>query len=116
MRAGRLPDGPAAPLIKPLEKALEEAREAAEEDGREVPPEVEVLQPTSRQLGEACTAFYDAVIEQDLVHLDQAPMTSALAGAVKRPLGDGLWAWSRRGSGCRSPRCWPPRWPRGATG
>ncbi|MFM9594484.1 terminase [Streptomyces scabiei] len=93
------PDGPAATLIAPLKKALEEAREEAETEGREVPPEVDFLEPTSRQLGEACTGFYDAVIEQHLVHLDQAPMTSALAGAVQRPLGDGLWAWSRRGSG-----------------
>src|SRR5690606_24824701 len=56
---------------------------------------ITVVQPKTREIGQACGQFYDAVAEQTLSHLDQAPLASALAGAQKRPLGD-AWAWSRR--------------------
>jgi hypothetical protein len=59
---------------------------------------VEVVQPKVREIAAACGQFYDAVTEQTLSHLDQAPLASALAGAQKRPLGDS-WAWARRGVG-----------------
>jgi hypothetical protein len=57
---------------------------------------VEVVSPKAREVAAACGQFYDAVIEQTLSHLDQAPLATALAGAQKRPLGD-AWAWARRG-------------------
>lgn len=57
---------------------------------------VEVVTPKAREVAAACGQYYDAVIEQTLSHLDQAPMATALAGAQKRPLGD-AWAWARRG-------------------
>jgi hypothetical protein len=56
---------------------------------------VEVVQPKAREVAASCGQFYDAVAEQTLSHLDQAPLASALAGAQKRPLGD-AWAWARR--------------------
>jgi hypothetical protein len=71
--------GPAGSLITDLEDALG----------------VEVVQPKGRDVAAACGQFYDAVTEQTLSHLDQAPLAAALAGAQKRTLGD-AWAWARR--------------------
>ncbi|MFH9012531.1 terminase [Streptomyces sp. NPDC017943] len=71
--------GPAGSLIADLEEALG----------------VEVVQPKGRDVAAACGQFYDAVTEQTLSHLDQAPLAAALAGAQKRTLGD-AWAWARR--------------------
>lgn len=56
---------------------------------------VEVVQPKVREVAAACGQFYDAVAEQSMSHLDQAPLATALAGAQKRALGD-AWAWARR--------------------
>lgn len=72
--------GPAGSLVEELEDGLG----------------VEVVQPKARQVAAACGQFYDAVVEQGLSHLDQAPLAAALAGAQRRPLGD-AWAWARRG-------------------
>lgn len=77
------PGGPAGSLIADLEDA---------DDGLGV----EVVKPKARDVAGACGQFYDAVTEQTLTHLDQAPLASALAGAQMRPLGD-AWAWARRG-------------------
>ncbi|MFK0151191.1 terminase [Streptomyces sp. NPDC090493] len=74
--------GPAGSLIADLED---------EEKGLGVT----VVQPKAREIAQACGQFYDAVTEQSLSHLDQAPLASALAGAQQRPLGD-AWAWARR--------------------
>ncbi len=74
--------GPAGSLIVDLAEKLD----------------VEIVQPTARQMASACGQFFDAVTEQSLSHLDQAPLASALAGAQKRTLGDS-WAWARRGVG-----------------
>ncbi|MFJ9020795.1 terminase [Streptomyces sp. NPDC102259] len=71
--------GPAGSLIADLEERLG----------------VTVVQPKGRDVAAACGQFYDAVAEQTLSHLDQAPLAAALAGAQKRPLGD-AWAWARR--------------------
>ncbi|MFF8953878.1 terminase [Streptomyces sp. NPDC014940] len=74
--------GPAGSLIADLED---------EEKGLGIT----VIQPKAREVAIACGQFYDAVSEQTLSHLDQAPLSAALAGAQKRPLGD-AWAWARR--------------------
>jgi hypothetical protein len=71
--------GPAGSLIADLEERLG----------------VEVVQTKGRDVAAACGQFYDAVAEQTLSHLDQAPLAAALAGAQKRTLGD-AWAWARR--------------------
>ncbi|MEU7376548.1 terminase [Streptomyces albidoflavus] len=75
--------GPAGSLIADLED---------EETGLGVT----VVQPKARDVAAACGQFYDAVADQTLSHLDNAPLATALAGAQKRPLGD-AWAWARRG-------------------
>ncbi|MBC3989342.1 terminase [Streptomyces sp. AC563] len=77
------PGGPAGSLIPDLED---------EEKGLGVT----IVQTKARDVASACGQFYDAVTEQALSHLDEAPLASALAGAQKRPLGD-AWAWARRG-------------------
>lgn len=74
--------GPAGSLIPDLERALG----------------VEVVSPKVREVAQACGSFYDAVSSADIVHLDQAPLATALAGARKRDLGE-AWAWARRGVG-----------------
>lgn len=56
----------------------------------------EVVKPKAREVAAAVGQLYDAVTEGRLVHLDQAPLAVALAGARKRDLGD-AWAWARRG-------------------
>lgn len=71
--------GPAGSLIPDLQERLG----------------IEVVQPKVREVAQSCGQFYDAVAEQTLSHLDQAPLTAALAGAQQRPLGD-AWAWARR--------------------
>ncbi|MFD4740951.1 terminase [Streptomyces virginiae] len=71
--------GPAGALIADLERAG-----------------LTVRVPKVREVAQACGQFYDAVTEQTLVHLDQAPLAAALAGARKRELGE-AWAWARRG-------------------
>ncbi|MGW9371185.1 terminase [Streptomyces xanthophaeus] len=71
--------GPAGALIPDLERAG-----------------LTVTVPKVRDIAQACGQFYDAVTEQTLVHLDQAPLAAALAGARKRDLGE-AWAWARRG-------------------
>lgn len=73
---------PAGSLIADLEAALG----------------VEVVKPKVREIAQATGQFYDAVAAGELVHLDQAPLATALAGARKRDLGE-AWAWARRGEG-----------------
>lgn len=55
-----------------------------------------ILIPKTRQVAASAGQFFDGVAEQTIVHLDQAPLATALAGADKRPIGDG-WGWARRG-------------------
>ncbi|WP_406420032.1 terminase [Streptomyces sp. NBC_00842] len=79
------PGGPAGSLIPAVRKELE----------RLGLPDL-LIEPKTREVAGATGQFFDAVTEQAVVHLDQAPMATALAGADKRPVGDG-WAWARRG-------------------
>lgn len=60
---------------------------------------IEPVLVSGREMGQACGAFYEDVVENAaLRHLDQPSLTAALTGARKRPLGD-AWAWHRRNSG-----------------
>jgi phage terminase large subunit-like protein len=59
---------------------------------------VEIVSPKTREIAQATGQFYDAVTDQSLSHLDDAPLATALAGAQKRPLGE-AWAWARRPGG-----------------
>jgi phage terminase large subunit-like protein len=57
---------------------------------------VEVTRPNVRQLTEGCGRFFDAVMDsQSLRHNGDPALDAAVAGAIKRDLGDG-WAWSRK--------------------
>jgi hypothetical protein len=40
-------------------------------------------------------AIFDAAMAGRLRHIDQTPLTAAVSGARKRPLGD-QWAWNRK--------------------
>lgn len=71
--------GPAGSLIPDLEEAG-----------------LTVVSPKTREIAQACGQFIDAVTDQSIVHLDQAPLAAALAGAELRNLGDAS-AWARRG-------------------
>lgn len=60
---------------------------------------VEPLLMSARDVGQACGAFYDAVRDDKLRHLDDPQLNTALSSARKRPLGDsGAWAWHRKDS------------------
>jgi hypothetical protein len=52
---------------------------------------------SAQDMARACGAFFDMVEARDVRHLRQSDLTSALKGAVQRPLGD-AWAWSRKNS------------------
>ena len=95
------PGGAAGSLVADLVAAL--TPDAADDDGDAYPggdrgPVVPVLQTKAREVAAATGQLYDAVASAELVHLGQAPLSTALAGARKRELGD-AWAWARRGVG-----------------
>jgi hypothetical protein len=77
------PGGPAGSLLADLERELKDTG-------------VEVTKATVRDAAHAAQAFYDAVKERTLTHLDDAPLAAALAGAQKREIGD-MWLWARKG-------------------
>jgi hypothetical protein len=52
---------------------------------------------TAQQYAQACGAIFDAALAGRLHHIDQTPLTAAIQGARKRPLGD-AWAWNRKDS------------------
>jgi hypothetical protein len=86
--------GGAGSLIPELKEAGFEPVTAASD-----PPEggKALLIPTMREVAQACGAFYDAATDaKTLRHLGQPELAVALAGALKRPLGD-AWAWDRKG-------------------
>jgi hypothetical protein len=56
---------------------------------------VRVTEISTRQLVTGCGRFYDMVGNRQLRHIDQTPLTAAVAGAKRRSLGD-AWAWHRR--------------------
>ena len=58
---------------------------------------VEVTTVGTREHGQACGAFFDAVVNDQLRHLGTGELRTAVGSAVKRPLGD-AWAWNRKGS------------------
>jgi hypothetical protein len=60
---------------------------------------IEPLLTSTRDVGQACGAFHDAVRDDKLRHLDDPRLNLALNSARKRPLGDsGAWAWHRKDS------------------
>jgi hypothetical protein len=59
---------------------------------------VRVTTVTAREYAQACGAFFDAVENRELRHLNTPELLAAVRGAVKRPLGE-AWAWDRKHSG-----------------
>lgn len=57
---------------------------------------VEVTRPNMREITQGCGRFYDAVMDSgSLRHNGHPDLDAAVAGAIKRDLGDG-WAWARK--------------------
>lgn len=56
---------------------------------------VDVALTGARDMAQACGRFLDLVLDGRLVHIGQEPLSAAVAGARRRPLGD-AWAWARR--------------------
>ncbi|MFF5001710.1 terminase [Streptomyces phaeochromogenes] len=86
--------GPAGSLASELRKRLAGGHPVGSGLGRDHL----VVAPKVRQLTQACGQFYDRTQDGTLRHLNNAPLTSAVAGAKKRDLGD-AWAWTRRSEG-----------------
>jgi len=63
--------------------------------------EIELL--TAQDMGRACAHLEKLVAGRGLTHDGNAAYETALEGAVKRPVGDDLWTWSRRRSADISP-------------
>jgi hypothetical protein len=59
--------------------------------------EHEVTVLSSREHGQACGMFYDAVQQDTLRHIGQPNLADAVRGAIKRNLMD-AWAWDRKSS------------------
>lgn len=64
---------------------------------------ITVEQVTGQDLGRACAHLQQLVNTRGMTHSGDPLFTSALAGAVKRDIGDDLWSWSRRKSTDISP-------------
>ncbi|GAA5076636.1 hypothetical protein HNP84_007335 [Thermocatellispora tengchongensis] len=71
--------GPAGSLIAPLQQAG-----------------LEVTVMGARDMAQACGGLYDLIEQGQFRTIGQAPLTTAVAGAVKRVIGDGGWGWARR--------------------
>ena len=56
---------------------------------------IEVREVSARQVVQATGQFYDLVQSGGLRHIGQAPLSAALDGATRRPLGES-WTWNRR--------------------
>jgi phage terminase large subunit-like protein len=56
---------------------------------------VDVQTVNASEYAAACGLYYDEALAGRLHHIDQTPLTAAVQGARKRPLGD-RWAWNKR--------------------
>jgi hypothetical protein len=57
---------------------------------------LEITCPTMRDVGQAFGQFYTWCGEHKIVHLGQPDISAAVAGAVRREIGDGQYAWARK--------------------
>lgn len=72
------PAGPVGGLLQPLKAAG-----------------IDPAPMSMRDMGQACGALQAAVRARSVRHIGQEQLTSALVGAISRPIGDGMWAWGR---------------------
>ena len=56
---------------------------------------IEPIEVSSREMGQACGAFHNDVVSDQLRHVGQDALTDALRWATTRKLGD-AWAWDRQ--------------------
>ena len=77
-------NGPAASLVPELETALAEIGAT-------------VVKVGGPEMSQACGAFYDDVISDELRHLGDPRLQQALSGAVRSDRGD-TWHWTRKDS------------------
>ncbi|OKJ24343.1 terminase [Streptomyces sp. CB02130] len=89
------PGSPAGSLIGELTDALKVDPDDTSEEPKLLAP---IVQTKTRDVVQAVGQFYDAVAAGRIVHRDDPPLATALAGARKRDLGE-AWAWARRGVG-----------------
>jgi hypothetical protein len=92
------PGSPAGSLIREVKEELRVDPDEEVADDEEPQLLAPIVQTKTRDVVQATGQFYDAVAAARIVHLDQAPLSTALAGAKKRDLGE-AWAWARRGVG-----------------
>jgi hypothetical protein len=92
------PGSPAGSLIREVTEKLKADPDEEVGEGEEPRLLAPIVQTKTRDVVQATGQFYDAVAAARIVHLDQAPLSTALAGARKRDLGE-AWAWARRGVG-----------------
>ena len=57
---------------------------------------VPTRQLTVPEYATACQSTLDAIEHARVAHRNEKPLSTAVAGAVKRPIGDGGWGWGRR--------------------
>lgn len=88
--------GPAAAFIPDLERAgIHVRREGDPLTG--APTGVLLEAMSTREMAQACGIFYDLVMDGRARRLDQEPVNTAIAGAIRYIRGD-AWTWSRRDS------------------
>lgn len=61
--------------------------------------DVNVVQASFREVAQASEGFYDGIVEGSTRHTGDPVLGGAVAGAARRPYGDG-WVWGRRVSSC----------------
>lgn len=92
------PGSPAGSLIAEVTEALKVDPDEVVSEDEEPQLVVPVVQMKTRDVVQSVGQFFDAVAAARISHLDQAPLSTALAGARKRDLGE-AWAWARKGVG-----------------
>jgi len=92
------PGSPAGSLIKEVTDALKVDPDEEVDEDEEPRLLAPIVQTKTRDIVQATGQFYDAVAAGRISHLDNAPLSTALAGARKRELGES-WAWARRSPG-----------------
>jgi len=80
------PVSPAAALLVDIEK------EFPQKDKKHS----KLITPNMRDVAQAFGQFYTLCGDQNLVHFGQRDVRSAVAGAVRRDIGDGQFAWARK--------------------
>lgn len=57
---------------------------------------IKVTKSNTQMLTTWCAQFVNAAVEGSLTHFDQVQLNRAVAGASKRNIRDGQWAWNRK--------------------